>query len=248
MVDLFQFDSQSLLLAVFGCVALFLSLSFHQKVCRLRQVSAHVYVNAYDKTFKIFSPYPKPIKIIHSKLLLVLILASFPVLRFFGGIYAVVFFLGFITCILCLGLMMFDAVLEMHKNANIFIEAFENREELGKGDLIVSLFLKKLMSRLSIYYFLLTIMFFGCSMISSHITTAVLLVFSHLVALTTAAALSLGFIAILLPPLVLITVAIVLLKIGGRVKSRIFDFPGSDRFTKLDEDFDQARLEINKKT
>lgn len=244
MTSTFQYNVQFLVLSVLSCVSLMFSLSFYLKYRVLRKVSKNARVNAYDKTFKVVSPYPEHRQIINN-MVIPLILAV--VLPFSLG-FAVLKILeiglasSILAVILWLSLMMLDPAFEIYKNTNIFIKAFRNKVNLGKGDLVALFFLRKTMPRLSVYYLLLTITFSISSMMLPYITSTAILVLSQFVNLTTEPVSFYGVVGAFAGLLPLATLTTLILVAGGIVKTKVFYFPPSVPFNALEEQFIHVKI------
>lgn len=244
MSSAFQYNMQFLVLSVLSCASLMFSLSFYLKYRVLRKVSKNARVNAYDKTFKVVSPYPEHRHIINN-IVIPLILAF--VIPFLLGsailrMLEMGLALSILAVILWLGLMMLDPAFEIHKNTNIFIETFRNKGNLGKGDLVALFFLKKTMPRLSLYYLLLTITFSVSSIMLPYITSMAIMVVSQFVNLVTELASFWGVGGVFAGLLLFAALTTLILVAGGIVKTKVFYFPPSVPFNALEEQFLHVKI------
>jgi hypothetical protein len=139
--------SASIVLVVMACVSLAISLSFRQKSRAIREFPEDVQASTFKKTFNVFSPYAEKRRIIHEHLELLILVAvygsfvaiSFAVLK----VFEFGFLLAFFTLIVCLGFLLVDETLEVHKNTNVILSALRKKTSFGKGDIEVLNFLKK---------------------------------------------------------------------------------------------------------
>lgn len=244
MSSAFQYNMQFLVLSVLSCASLMFSLSFYLKYRVLRKVSKNARVNAYDKTFKVVSPYPEHRHIINNIVIPLILAVVFPfllgsaILRMLEMGLA----LSILAVILWLGLMMLDPAFEIHKNTNIFIETFRNKGNLGKGDLAALFFLKKTMPRLSVYYLLLTITFSVSSIMLPYITSMAIMVVSQFANLVTELASFWGVVGVFVGLLLFAALTTLILVAGGIVKTKVFYFPPSVPFNALEEQFLHVKI------
>jgi hypothetical protein len=244
MTSAFQYNVQLLVLSVLSCASLMFSLSFYLKYRVLRKDSKNARVNAYDETFKVVSPYPEHRQIINN-IVIPLILAV--VLPFSLG-FAVLKILeiglasSILAVILWLSLMMLDPAFEIYKNTNIFLKAFRNKVNLGKGDLAALFFLRKTMPRLSVYYLLLTITFSISSMMLPYITSTAILVLSQFVNLMTEPVSFYGVVGAFAGLLPLATLTMLILVVCRIVKTKVFYFAPSVPFNALEEQFMHVKI------
>lgn len=244
MFDIFQHYTQFLVLLVMSCSSLVLSLSFYLKSRILRKVSKNARVNIYDKTFNVVSLYPEHRKTINNVVVAVLFVfvltysLAFAILK----VIEMGLVLSLVLFILCLSLMMFDDAIDIFENTNIFIKAFRNRADLGKGDLRALLFLKEILPRLSIYYLSLAIILFTTFIASPYIAHTALLIIAHflgaIIVSTTFSKVAGAFAG----PLAIATVATLVLVGCGIVKNKVFSFPPSIPTTALEEQFEHMRI------
>jgi len=122
--------------------------------------------NIFDRTFSVFNPYSERRKVIHNFLLIAHILpliigiASWylaPLALFKVFEYGLL--LSVVLLIICLNLMLIEVASETYQNAKTFINAFNNKADLGAGDLKVFQVLRTALPKLSNYYLALSILF-----------------------------------------------------------------------------------------
>jgi hypothetical protein len=244
MSSAFQYNMQFLVLSVLSCASLMFSLSFYLKYRVLRKVSKNARVNAYDETFKVVSPYPEHRHIINNIVIPLILAVVFPFLLGFAilRMLEMGLVLSILAVILWLGLMMLDPAFEIHKNTNIFIEAFRNKGNLGKGDLAALFFLRKTMPRLSVYYLLLTITFSVSSIMLPYITSMAIMVVSQFVNLVTELASFWGVVGVFAGLLLFAALTTLILVAGGIVKTKVFYFPPSVPLNALEEQFLHVKI------
>jgi len=231
-----------------GCVSIVLSLTLHQKSRVIRAISRNISSNVFDRTFNVFNPYPDQRKIVgdHVELLFLFVILGYfcviPLLVLKILEYGLL--LGFITFIICLGLLMPDGALEIYKNVSIFKKAVNNRVSLGKGDLDVLLLLKKIMPKLSIYYLSLGIVLFSSFMVMPYILSTFLLAFAQFASLSFTLAVNLEIATLFAPfltTLLFTIVAITFMFIAKIAKAKIFELPPSETWSSVDEQFNRIK-------
>jgi len=145
-----------------GCLTLVLSILFRLKHHRMNRLPRKFSANIFDKTFSVFNPYSERRKVIHNFLsalplmvfLICLVLVPFAWKAFESGLL-----LSLVLLIICLNLMLIEVASETYQNAKIFIKAFNNKADLGVGDLKVFQILERVMPKLSNYYLALSFLF-----------------------------------------------------------------------------------------
>ena len=241
--------SASIVLIAMACVSLAISLSFRQKSRSIREFPEHVQASTFKKTFNVFSPYAEKRRIIHEHLELLILVAVYGSFVAIG--FAVLkvlefgFLLAFFTLIVCLGFLLIDETLEVHKNTNVILNALRKKTSFGKGDVEVLDFLRKTLPRLSNYHLIVAFAFFATSLAVPFVVEVFLFVFSGWAGLIFAASTVLWF----FPPFVLLFTALmfgatvfVVQSAANRVKMRIFSFPSSERLNVLSEQFYRMKM------
>lgn len=137
-----------------------------------------------------------------------------------------------VAAILCLSLMMIEEAVDVRETANAFETASKKAERFAPGDLRVLSILKKVTPRLSIYYFLLALLFAGCFLLLPYAFPTLLLSWTYFAGLisgnVSAAAIPL---AIVSTTLSIAGAMVTLFILGRRLKARVFGFPPSDHLT-----------------
>ena len=153
----------SLSLFGMGCLTIVLALIFLSKNHEIEKNSKNLSANIFNKTFCIFDPYPEPRKSIYSHLS-ILLLACFLFIIFSAimvwKILETGLLLSLTLIIIGLNLMLIDVALEVYKNVKSFTNAIRHKSNVGVGDLTVLQTLKNSTSKLSIYYFSISLIFF----------------------------------------------------------------------------------------
>jgi len=158
----------SMVLVAMGFVSLAISLSLRLKSRALEKYPKNIQIGIFKRTFNVFNPYSEQRKVIHENLEWLILFAIYG--SFVGIGFAIMklfefgFLLAFITLIICLGFLLIDETLDVHKNASIFVNAFRKSARFGKGDLEVLAFLRHTLPRLSNYHLMVAIVFFATSL------------------------------------------------------------------------------------
>jgi hypothetical protein len=239
----------SMVLIAMGCVALAFSLILRKKSRALQKFPKSPQIKIFKKTFNVFDPYSEQRKVIHEHLQLLILLAIYG--SFIGIGFAILamlqvgFLLGFMVLIVCLGFLLLDETLEVHKNANIFLKAFKNEVSFGKGDLEALDFLRQTLPRLSHYHLSVAIAFFATSLAVPSVVNIFVLAFAQWAGVIFAASAAFWF----FPPFVLICTGIlfaatvfVVQFAAGKVKRRIFSFPSPQPLNGMSEQFYRMKM------
>lgn len=162
----------SLTLFAIGCLTLVLSMFFRLKHHGINSLLKNLSASVFDKTFNVFNPYPEHRKIIHSflsSLALIVFLGSLVLTLFLLKLFQRGLLLSLVLLIICLNLMLLDFAFETHQIAKNFIKAVHDKASWGVGDLEVFQKLKRVMSKLSNYYLVLSIFFSASAVTLNHI-------------------------------------------------------------------------------
>jgi hypothetical protein len=248
MIDPIPFAAlfpEFLVLIVMGFVCLIFFMSLRVKFRALRRFPSDPQVKVFDKTFSVFDPYPERRKMIQRFTTLFFYFAgvgSFLFLAIVTKMAETGLILGAVLFILCIGLMMLDEMLEIYKNACVFVNAVREGADFGKGDLIALSLVRQTLPKLSNYYLLLAIVFFASSTALPYIVPAALLALSGFVGLVVEFSASAGMAAPYIA-LLFLGVAIVIVQIvSGRLKSRILGFPQAESLSVQEHQFEQMRI------
>ena len=172
-------------------------------------------------------------------------LIAFSVLAYFLGFYVLArvteFLLGIGIAILCMNIMTVGEAYELHKDANVFAKALRSGVGLGEGDMRALIFLNQCLSKLSVYYLLLTAMFTTSFVACPYIESATILVLSNLANAVLAYTSSIGLMSAFLGMAVVATLTVILVTIGGIAKRKIFDFSNLP-LNVLQEQFERNTL------
>jgi hypothetical protein len=230
-----------------GCIFTVLSLVLRQKLHALKRTSNHLSAKTFDKTFNVFNPFAEHRKVISDDVGLLILFLTFGLMwllplsaiRIIGS----GFMLGVVTFLVCLNLLMLGDLLETCRLAKTFENAFHNVADLAPGDLDVFLFLKKVLSRLSIYYLVLAVVFFASSVAVPLIVNTLSVILAQFI--------SLGFTFgyyVFLPyaPLfgvITFSVGIVtMMSAFGMVKNRIFDLASLGTSRSIENQFTKMKI------
>jgi len=215
-----------------GCSSLVLSMLFRLEHHRMKRLPRSLSANVFDKTFNVFDPYPEHGRIIHSinfisMLPAIIVVAAFTVLiPLAWALIAYGLLVSVTLLVTCLNLMLIEVAFETHQNAKIFIKAFNNKADLGVGDLKVFKTLERAMPKLSKYYLALSILFLTLAATLGYIWPSLFWTFARLLglilevqALTESA---IGFqVALILIALMIFAVQIFIWKIKSKFLSHL---------------------------
>ena len=203
----------------------------------------------FRKTFNVFNPYPEKRSVIHEHLQLLILIAIYG--SFIGISYALMtilefgFLLAFFTMIICLGFLLIDETLEIHKNASAILNALKKGESFGKGDIEVLNFLRTTLPRLSYYHLTVTAIFFATSLTVPYAVDVLILSLSRIAGIIFAATAFFWF----FPPFVLLSTGILFAATvfvtqfaANRIKMRVFGFPSPDLINVLGEEFFRMKM------
>jgi len=169
-----------------SCLTLVLSILFRLKHRKMNHLPGNFSANIFDKTFSVFDPYPEHRRTIHKFLsasplmvfLVCLVLVSFAWKAFESGLL-----LSLVLLIICLNLMLIEVASETYENAKIFIKAFNNKGNLGAGDLKVFQVLRRAPPKLSNYYLASSILFLTLAATLGYIWSSLLWFFARVIGL-----------------------------------------------------------------
>lgn len=236
--------ASSIVLAAMGLMSLLVFLVMHRKSRAVARFPKDLSPTVFDRTFNVFDPFPERRLAIYGHLELVILLIAYVTFLVFTFVVVKVFEYGLLlsvmTLIVCLGLLMVDEVLEVNKNANLFIGAINKRAKFGKGDMNALFFLNKTLPRLSTYYLCLAVAFFVFSVIVPFLVDSVLFALGNFAALIVAFNSSFSFaphIALLVGTLLFSAVAVLIMFVSGRVKGRVFGFASRETVDAEGEQF-----------
>jgi Flp pilus assembly protein TadB len=225
----------SMVLVAMGFVSSATSLALRLKSRELKKYPENVQIGIFKRTFNVFSPYPERRKVIHENLQWLILIACYGSFVGIGlaimKIFEFGFLLAFITLVICLGFLLIDETLEIHKNTGIFLNAFKRHALFGKGDLEALDFLRQTLPRLSNYHLMIAVAFFATSLAVPFVVSFFLLSFSGLAGFIFTAVATVWF----FPPLVLLFTALIfgatiftVQLVANRVKTGILSFPSPE--------------------
>ena len=173
------------------CSTLVLSILFRLKSHRLNSLP-NLSANVFSKTFNIFNPYSGHRKTIQS------FLSAFPLIVFLVSLVMALpwilvplafqvlgssLLLSLVLLIICLNLMLIEVAFETYQNAKIFVEAFNNKADLGVGDLKVFQVLEGVVPKLSNYYLALSVLFLILAATLGYVWSSLLWFFAQVIGL-----------------------------------------------------------------
>ena len=153
----------SIALVVMGMVAVVLALVFRLRFKRLVAVSGDSVVSVYNRTFAVFDPYGQATTVFHRFLSL---LPFVPLFLGFG--MAVLLFviidsgllLTSLVVIMGLSLIVVEESVEAYADSKLLVEAVEGGSQLAVGDVRLLSLMKRLLPKLTRYYFGVAVFFF----------------------------------------------------------------------------------------
>jgi len=156
----------SLTLVAMSCSTIVFFILFRLKCHQMNSLPGDLSANVYDKIFCVFDPYSERRKLIHnflviayfSPLIIAFVSWYLAPLAFFWLIESSLL-LSVALLIFCINLMLLGTASETYQNARLFIKAFNNKADLGVGDLKVFQTLERVIPKLGNYYLALSILF-----------------------------------------------------------------------------------------
>jgi hypothetical protein len=169
-----------------ACLTLVLSILFRLKYHKINHLPRNLSANVFDKTFNVFNPYPERRRIIHSFLSALPFIAALAALVFVVlalKVFESGLLLSLLLLIICLNLMLIEVASETYQNAKTFINAFNNKADLGAGDLKVFKVLRRALPKLSNYYLALSILFLTLAAMLDYVWSSLLWFFAGVIGL-----------------------------------------------------------------
>jgi len=169
-----------------SCSTLVLSILFRLKHHRMNSLPRNLPANVFDKTFSVFDPYPEHRKFIHNflpTLPLIVLLACLVFVPFAFKVFESGLLLSLVLLIICLNLMLIEVAVETSQNITIFIKAFNNKADLGVGDLKVFQILEGVIPKLSNYYLALSVLFLVLAATLGYVWPSLLWFFAQVMSL-----------------------------------------------------------------
>jgi len=173
-----------------NCLTLVLSILFRLKHHEMNHLPRNLSANIFDRTFSVFNPYSERRKVIHNFLFIAHIL---PLITVFVSWYLAPLalfkvlesglLLSVVLLIIWLNLMLIEVASEIYQNAKTFINAFNNKADLGAGDLKVFQVLKTALPKLSNYHLALSILFLTLAATLGYIWSSLLWFFARVIGL-----------------------------------------------------------------
>lgn len=180
MNEIYLFVAYLTLLAI-GCLSFLISIILRSKSHTINKLPENLTPNIFNKTFNVFDPFPRQRKITHN--LLILPLAVFLANLFFILILLKTFEVGlllpFFLFQMGLNLIMVEDALEAYRWSKNLAYAIKNGNSLGVGDLKALNAIRKLLPKLSNYYFGLAIFFITSAVLLPYIMPSVVLLLAQ---------------------------------------------------------------------
>jgi len=221
-----------------------MSIILHKKSRALNRASEDLHVDAFDKTFNVFDPYPEARKATSNLLLWpVSLMLVFGVLSLaFMQLIGAGVVLDITIVIFGVGLMVVDEASEIYSNANVFIRALVDHAKFAQGDVRAVYLLKGIMQKLRKYYVLLAVVFAVFSVASPWIQQLVIVGFAQFVGSTVTTTSSLGIAAPYVTVFVFAALVTIVFIVAGQVKTRLFEFAPSVPQAVMDEQFERLTV------
>jgi hypothetical protein len=244
-MSLLEVEASYWVFPVMGIVSIVMAAFFYRKLRLLRRLSRDLAVTFFAKTFNVIDPFQKPRGTIQNFMLLALVLILYG-LFLLGYVVVLImqsgFLLGFALFILCFGLFMADAALELREGANTVIAGLKRRQPFGKGDVKAVLVLRAVLPKLSGYYLVVGVGLLGLFVVVPLVAPVALVAIAHAVGLAVEGSSSAGVGSMFLV-LLIATVGIVASSLlAVKVKSEILGLPANVRMDSLGEQFERVHV------
>jgi hypothetical protein len=165
----------SLTLIAMGCLTLALSMIFRLESRRLESLPRDLKASVFDRTFNVFDPYPRRVKLIHRFLTVLPVIAGIGSILLSFAVWILAtsgLAISIFIIIIGLNLIMIGEAPEIYTNSNVFVKAVEKNAKFAAGDLKVLQLIKKLSLKLAHYYLGLAVLFTALSVALQYVWTA----------------------------------------------------------------------------
>lgn len=181
---MFLFITYLTLLAI-GCLSLLMSIILHSRAHIMNKLPENLTPSTFNKTFSVFDPFPRQRKTIHNLLVLPLavFLANLVFILILLKTFEVGLLIPFFLFQMGLNLIMVEDALEAYRWSKNLAYAIKNGNSLGVGDLKALNVIRKLLPKLSNYYFGLAIFFIVSAVVLPHIMSSVVLLLAQIASL-----------------------------------------------------------------
>jgi hypothetical protein len=237
-----QIDAPSLasfsILIAMSAITLALSIMFHWKSCAVKKLPKDLKASIFSRTFNVFNPFPEKRKTFHSYLFF---LVFSPLVAFSWTFFLVFIVLlkvfqaglitGLILFVVCLNLMMTSEAFEIYANISKLLNAARSGTSLGRGDLVILHFTRKSLSKLSVYYLVLSGVFIASFFVAPYVSPMLLVAFAYIVGAITAVTASTLFLAPISAVFLFSLVIMAVFVIARKLRSLVFNFPPSGALT-----------------
>jgi len=253
-----QIDTPSLasfsILIAMSAITLALSILFYLKSRTVNKLPRDLRASIFSRTFNVFNPFPEKRRTFHSYLFF---LVFSPLVAFSWTFFLVfivllkVFQAGLITGVIlfvvCLNLMMTSEAFEIYANISKLLNAAKSGTSLGRGDMTVLYFARKSLSKLSVYYLVLTGLFTASFFAAPYVSPVLLVAFANIVGAITTATASTLFLAPISAVFLFSIVMMAVFILARKLRALVFNFPPSGALTSAGSADARRRLLYEKR-
>jgi hypothetical protein len=237
-----------------SAITLALSILFYRKSRAVKKLPKDLRASIFSRTFNVFNPFPEKRKTFHSYLFF---LVFSPLLAFSWTFFLVfiallkIFQAGLITGVIlfvvCLNLMMMDEAFEIYANMSKLLNAVKSGTNLGRGDMVILYSTRKSLSKLGVYYLVLTCVFTASFFAAPYVSPMLIVVFANIVGAITAATASTLFLAPICAVFLFSMVTIAVFILARKLRLLVFNFPPSGALTSAGSADARRRLLYEKR-
>jgi len=247
LLDVTLLAASTVLVAV-SLICFALAIHISRKISKMRAFPRNLAATVFAKTFNVFDPYVEHRSTLENHVGLVaciIIIGSFLFsLVAIPKLFEMKLVLAFITLIMCLGLLMVDEVMELNKNADMFIAAVTRRKAFGEGDMKALRLLGKTLPKLRNYYLVLSLFLCASALTIQHITNGVLTIlneFTRAIFLISAGTQAVPLLALTVGAFMLAVATVGIYFVSGMLKCKIFGFPAPVTTASMEEQFHRMK-------
>lgn len=242
MTSLVQIDAPSLasfsILIAMSAITLALSMLFYRKSHAVKKLPKDLRATIFSRTFNVFNPFPEKRRTFDSYLFF---LVFSPLVAFCWTFFLVFIILlnvfqaglivGVLLFVVCLNLMMTGEAFEIYTNLSKLLNAVRSGTSLGRGDIVILYLTKKSLSKLSVYYLLLTGLFTASFFVAPYVSPILIMAFANIVGTITAATASTLFLAPIFAVFLFSMIVMAVIILARRLQALVFNFPPSGALT-----------------
>ena len=235
-------------------MTLALSILFCLKSRAVKKLPKDLRASIFSRTFNVFNPFQEKRKTFHSYLFFLVFspLVAFSWTFFLMFIVLLkVFQAGLITgailFVVCLNLMMMSEAFEIYANISKLLNAVRSGTSLGRGDMAILCSARKSLSKLSVYYFVLTFVFAASFFAAPYVSPMFLMAFANIVGAITAVTASTLFLAPICAVFLFSLVTVAVFILARKLRLLVFNFPPSGALTSAGSADARRRLLYEKR-